>query len=385
MTDAPIDLRDCALFRGNPFARRDDKALCQPRIVAALTWLLSHIQLRHLGVAVVCIAVVEAVFLANVLEAVLKGWVPFHVTAVTTLTTLIVSTPLVAISISTIFRLDGARKAYCEQAVLLDQRNSELDRAKSDLQARAIALEEERRKADAANRAKSEFLANMSHELRTPLNAILGFSEMLGQQDTLFGGISSQRTEEYAGAIHGSGKHLLLLVNDLLDLARIEAGRQELFPESVEVEALIGEVILSLLPQTTLRGQTVETCLAHSPESLIADPRAMHQIVLNLLSNALKYSDEDTTVRVEVSGDARGTTISVIDRGIGMTREEAEIVLTPFARLSAVHIASGDSCGLGLSIVKALIDLHGGTLMLESEKGVGTTARVFIPADIRAS
>lgn len=370
--DYASDVQDAPFQPGAEWPMRSD----------TLKRLLGRLDLRHLGAAMIVLAVVEAVFLANPMVVALDGKTEFPITISTVLTTLIVSIPLVAFCIGTIYNLQSTRCASLRQAMELDERNAELARAKIDLQARADALEEARCKAEDANRAKSEFLANMSHELRTPLNAILGFSDMLRHQEALFGDFTTARTDEYAGAIHGSGQLLLSLVNDLLDLARIEAGRQDISLEPVDIKTLLEDVTLPLLPQATLRRQTVLPCLDQAPATVIADARSMHQILLNLLSNALKYSDVGATVRVEVTGDDRGVGFVVIDHGIGMTPENTEFVLAPFARASDTHIASGDSCGLGLSIVKALVDLHGGVLTLESEEGVGTTARVFLPAAI---
>lgn len=376
MAKPSLDIHDCTTDAQDAPAQWGVEGLMR---ADALGHLFGQVNLRYLGPVMIVLAVVEAVLIANLMMVLLEDVIAFPITTVTILTTLIVSVPLVAFCVGTIYRLQDATCASLRQATELDERNAELACAKIDLQARADALEEARCKAEDANRAKSEFLANMSHELRTPLNAILGFSDMLGQQEDLFGEFSSARTEDYAGAIHGSGQLLLSLVNDLLDLARIEAGRHELSLAPVEIEALLEGITLPLLPQATLRRQTVVSSLDQAPATVMADPRAMHQILLNLLSNALKYSDDGAIVRIEVTGDEWGVSFAVIDEGIGMTPENTEFVLAPFARASDTHIASGDSCGLGLSIVQALVDLHGGVLTLESEKDVGTTVRIFLP------
>lgn len=333
----------------------------------------------QLGAALIMLAAVESAFVANGLDALIPVGIPLRFSVMAFVTALIVGLPMVMFTLDTLARLERAKRASRDQAALLDERNIELARAKADLQIRAADLDDARIKAEMANAAKSDFLANMSHELRTPLNAILGFSEMIGQQKTLFGAYCPERTDKYAEAVHLSGTHLLSLVNDLLDLSRIEAGRADLSPERVDMETLLADVTGSLVPQASRRGQAIGIDAEAAPRTVFADPRAIRQILTNLLSNALKYSAPGQDVRIRVEGDALSTSFSVSDEGIGMTADETAIVLDPFTRVSKAHIASGDSCGLGLSIVNALVALHGGTLTLQSEKGVGTTARVCLP------
>ena len=343
--------------------------------------LLGGAKRRHLGAALIALACVESVFVANGLDALFPASFPFRFSVVAFLTALIVGVPMMLFTLDALHRLERAKRSARAQAVVLDDSNRELARAKAALIVRAEDLDRARIVAEDANAAKSHFLANMSHELRTPLNAILGFSEMNARQEALFGNFDHDRTTEYARAVHESGTHLLSLVNDLLDLARIEAGHADVTPEPVAVGPLMADVLRSLTPTASKRDQSVETRIGRAPDTVFADPRGIRQILVNLASNALKYSGEGQRVVLSVAGDgAGGTVFSVEDEGIGMTQEEIDIVLDPFTRLSNSHIARGESCGLGLSIVDALVDLHGATLTLESEKGTGTTARVrFAP------
>ena len=315
---------------------------------------------------------------------------PEHVDAVSGLSAITVATPLVILCVFTIRRLDTARTDFRDQAIVLDQRNAELAVAEAQLrevnetlesrvQKRTAALEKARLVAEEANAAKSNFLANMSHELRTPLNAIIGFSDMLRQRWMLFGESCDDRIDDYAESIHGSGGILLSLVDDLLDLARIEAGRVDIVPEHLCIERLLNDAILPLSPQAEARGQRIETHIDCASQYVVADARAIRQVLVNLLSNALKFSSEESTVRVTVVDDAGGVSFRVTDTGIGMTDEEAQSAVKPFSRLSEAHIAAGQSIGLGLSIVTALAALHDGSFALESVKGEGTTAILHLP------
>ncbi len=330
----------------------------------------------HLSVALLLIAALEAMVIANGVDTILPAEIAYRFSIMAFLTAIMVGLPLVIFTLDTIQRLDRTRRESRDQARMLDDRNAALAEAKADLHMRATALEEARWRAEEANAAKSEFLANMSHELRTPLNAIIGFSEMSLRQETLFGDFSQERTLEYAETVYRSGKHLLSLVDDLLDLSRIEAGSYDLTLEAVDLSDLIRDVKASLAHQATSRNQTIEVDRHGAPKAVMADARAIRQIMINLVSNALKYSDEGQSVRIAMSGEGADVLFRVIDEGIGMAPAETAQVLAPFARLSQAHIASGDSCGLGLSIVDALVAMHGGTLTLDSEKGVGTTASV---------
>lgn len=356
--------------------------------------VLGRMRYHRLCVVMMLTAVLQAVLYSHVLYRVIHDAVPTHMAQIAFLTTVLVAGPLVLHSITTIRRLDHARHEARSQAAILDQRNAELaeardaladinDTLESRVHERTTALELARNEAEEASAAKSQFLANMSHELRTPLNAIIGFSDMLIQRKALFSANPEVHTDEYALAIHGSGTHLHSLVNDLLDLARIECGEHDIKPERLDIVRVLRDSVLLLDAQARLRNQTIVTDTDDiSSRYFEADARAMRQILVNLLSNALKFSPDGAEIALSVMGDRDGTTFFITDRGRGMSVEESQVALRPFSRFSEAHIASGDSIGLGLSIVNALCTLHGGTLTFISEKGEGTTVRVHIPTDI---
>jgi signal transduction histidine kinase len=233
--------------------------------------------------------------------------------------------------------------------------------------------------AEASNQAKTEFLANMSHELRTPLNAIIGFSELI-----LMGGPDTEvddRSQDYIRDINQSGQHLLSLINDILDLTKIEAGRLDLREEPVDVGAAI-EVVLTMVGETASRhGLFLEHRMQIAPCALVGDDRKFKQIVINLLSNALKFTPRGGTVRVEADAHAdHGLIVRVIDTGIGIAAEDIPRVMSPFMQVDGSLAREFEGTGLGLSITKALVELHDGTLDIDSEVGKGTTVTVSLPA-----
>jgi two-component system cell cycle sensor histidine kinase PleC len=237
-----------------------------------------------------------------------------------------------------------------------------------------------KRKAEAASTAKSEFLANMSHELRTPLNAILGFSEII--KDRTFGDGALERYTEYGGHIHFSGKHLLGLIGDILDLSKIEAGKRELDEADIDLAQVARDAFNFVEPQAARKNLTL-TLEANAPAIVRADERALRQIVANLLSNAVKFTPEAGSITLQIARDDRsGVTLAVTDTGIGIRPEDMKKVLESFGQ--ARHdVANTDErgTGLGLPIVKGLIELHGGTLTLRSAPGEGTTVTITLPPE----
>jgi signal transduction histidine kinase len=239
--------------------------------------------------------------------------------------------------------------------------------------------EEARLQADAANVAKSEFLASMSHELRTPLNAILGFSEVL--RDEVFGPVGLERYRVYAGDIHDSGCHLRDLVNDLLDLARIESGRAVLAPTPLDIEAETTACAHLFRERASARKlKLVVACEAGLP-MVTADQRAMRQILNNLLSNAVKYTPSGGEVLLEARPAPGGVEIAVSDTGIGIDKKFHDLVFSAYGRVINVQTRNIEGTGLGLSLVKVLMDQHSGTVTLDSRRGHGATFTLFFPDD----
>ncbi|MBV8169323.1 MAG: PAS domain-containing protein [Alphaproteobacteria bacterium] len=245
------------------------------------------------------------------------------------------------------------------------------------------ALHAAREAADAANRSKTQFLANMSHELRTPLNAILGFSEIL--QAEYFGPLNVKQ-REYVGDIHRSGVHLLQVISNILDISKIEAGKDELIEETVHLTPLVQAQLALVMPQAQ-NGQI--KLVAEIPPMLPplrADPVKVKQMLLNLLSNAIKFTPPGGTVtvaaRLEGSADARGgMSLTVSDTGIGMSPDDIPAALEPFRRLDNGRMLRSLGTGLGLAITKAQIELHGGRLDITSAAGVGTRATLYFPPE----
>lgn len=230
-----------------------------------------------------------------------------------------------------------------------------------------------------ANRAKTEFLANMSHELRTPLNAIIGFAEMI--QSRVFGPIEPAAYGEYVNDIHGSGTHLLQIINDILDVSRIELGQYELIEEVVDLESTLRNCvsIAGGWPNFVERRFTVD--IAESLPKVFADERVIKQTVINLLSNAFKYSQDDDQIRLAARIDESGDpVITVSDTGMGIADQELSNIMKAFYQVDGGFIRSAEGVGLGLFLCAGYARLHDGTLTIDSELGVGTTVTVRLPS-----
>jgi signal transduction histidine kinase len=248
--------------------------------------------------------------------------------------------------------------------------------ARKDAELRIVEAKEA---AELASRAKTEFLANVSHELRTPLNAIIGFSEVM--RDGLFGPIENTRYREYLDDIHGSGTHLLCLINDILDVAKAESGKMELVEEDIAIDRAIESCVRLLHERAAQAKITVTVTLQENLPLLHADHRKLRQIVLNLLSNSVKFTPEGGRISVAASSDhLRGLTLTVADTGIGIAAEDISKALAPFGQVDSSLSRKHNGTGLGLPLSKALAEAHGGTLVLASQIGKGTEVTVTFPA-----
>jgi len=272
-----------------------------------------------------------------------------------------------------------ANRLHVSAIAALDAR-SQLDDLIGELEQAKAKSDEAARRAEAANLAKSRFLAQMSHELRTPLNAILGFSEVMKNQ--LLGTHAVPAYGEYAGDIHESGQHLLNLINEVLDLSRIEAGRYELNDEAIDLVHVAEECHHLLKMRANTRGITIHDHYEPDLPKLWADERAVRQICLNLLSNAIKFTPQGGEIWIKAGWTASGGQyLSVRDTGPGIPEEEISVVLSSFGQGSNAIKSAEQGAGLGLPIVKGLIDLHSGSFTLRSKLREGTEVIVTFPAE----
>lgn len=232
-------------------------------------------------------------------------------------------------------------------------------------------------------RARKDFLTATSHELRTPLNAILGFSEMLSQQ--MLGPLQNERYMEYAQIIHSSGVHLLSLVNDLLDLSKLDAGKLELRVERVQILKIIIDCVRFVETQAARAQVGVSVHIYDGVNLLSGDVKRLHQMLLNLLSNALKFTPAGGEVTIDVFRRGTDIAISVSDTGIGIKTEDIPKVLEPFGQIESTLGQMHQGTGLGLPLTKELAELHGGSLTMESNIDVGTTVTITLPPDPQAA
>ncbi|MBL9096637.1 MAG: PAS domain S-box protein [Alphaproteobacteria bacterium] len=272
--------------------------------------------------------------------------------------------------------LDDARITVATDITALKAHEDELETSRSLLEVQTRELEAEKSRAEDANRSKSEFLANMSHELRTPLNAIIGFSDVM--RNEMLGPLPP-RYVEYAVDIHRSGQVLLDLINDVLNMARIEAGKVELDLAPVELTSLVSEVIKTVEPQAKEAGIELRVETRALPP-VMADKRAIKQVMINLLSNAVKFNSESGFITVETRADEGGVSIWIHDTGIGIADTDIPRVVKAFERVETAAVGRRRSgTGLGLAVSNALVEMHGGKLVIESELSVGTSVYFTLP------
>ncbi|MBU6299712.1 MAG: HAMP domain-containing histidine kinase, partial [Alphaproteobacteria bacterium] len=224
---------------------------------------------------------------------------------------------------------------------------------------------------------KSRFLANMSHELRTPLNAVIGFTDLMRQRT--FGPLGNERYEEYATLIYDSGQLLLDLISDMLDMAKIEAGKLELNYERVDISGIVDDCVRMLRDRAENNGLELALALPDEPLFLIADKRAVKQVLLNLLTNAIKFTPAGGNVDVSVRNGGGLVTVTVRDTGIGIPAEDIPRLGNPFEQVNGDPMLAKGGSGLGLALVRSLMEKHGGNFAIESEEGIGTEVRVVFP------
>jgi len=252
----------------------------------------------------------------------------------------------------------------------------ELDDQKRLLSEKNRTLEHLYEALEAASRHKSEFLANMSHELRTPLNAIIGFSEVLLER--MFGEVNAKQVE-YLEDILSSGRHLLSLINEILDLSKVEAGRMELEIAVFDLPQALERALTLVRERATRRGLTLDLSLDERLGTFVGDERKIRQVVLNLLSNAVKFTPEGGRVGVAATLANGAVQIAVTDTGIGIAPEDQEAIFEEFRQVGGDYSQKREGTGLGLTLAKKFVELHGGTIWVKSEVGRGSTFTFTLP------
>ncbi|MCB1520547.1 MAG: HAMP domain-containing histidine kinase [Hyphomicrobiaceae bacterium] len=395
-----LQLEFCRRFQQTPRAEVDIKVwrrrLFYSELLGGITWagfalvgigsemtgthtmlFSSHV---FLFAALIVVLAIRMTFASTVIPILYAGTIPMTLAVVARLVILsdpfYIALALMAVGVHIYFvflarGLNSTAMAMLEFRAQKDALIAELEEEKS-------FSDEARRRAEAANKAKSRFLATMSHELRTPLNAIMGFSEVMNAE--ILGPMSNPTYREYASNIHDSGRHLLNLINEILDLSRIEAGRYELHEEPILLIDVAEDCHRLLKLRAESKGLQIVEDYSNDLPQVWADQRAIRQICLNLMSNALKFTPKGgrITLSVQPTQDG-GQMMCVRDTGPGIPKDEIPKVLQAFGQGSLAHQTAEGGTGLGLPIVKNLIELHGGTFDLRSELRKGTEALVYLP------
>ncbi|MBI3676903.1 MAG: PAS domain-containing sensor histidine kinase [Proteobacteria bacterium] len=268
----------------------------------------------------------------------------------------------------------------CRPATPVDGKPADIVAVTRDITERKrqeMALIEARDAAQEASTAKSRFLANMSHELRTPLNAVIGFSEVMTHE--MFGPVGSARYLEYAKLIHESGSHLLELINGILDMSKIEAGKFELSEELFDLEDVGGQAVRFVKMQSDRKGVGIKLAIGKDAKTVFADKRALKQMLINLITNGVKFTPRGGEVRVKAWRDASGIAVAVSDTGVGISAADLKRLGKPFEQAEGALTRTQEGTGLGLALVKALAAMHGGEAKIESTLGEGTTVTLRLP------
>jgi signal transduction histidine kinase len=351
-----------AAVTGQRRGRKRTTATWLARILGldALTQMLGRLSVAAATALIVAVSMTSTRLVSYVVWWFTSGMMNPTLIPISAVIAFLVATPIAAYLVTIIHSLARSREELTELTQQL-------------VVARDLATE--------ANEAKSHFLASTSHELRTPLNAIIGFSEIV--RDELFGPCGEQRYVEYAKDIHMSGTHLLSLINDILDLSKIEAGQAHIDTGSTcDLTDTISEAAKVIGVLAEKAGVELRLALSSTAIAVRANDRMIRQVVLNILSNAVKFTPEGGCVTVSTGIDSFGdVSVGVADTGIGLTDEELRVATQPFgqvdSRLSRRHVGTG----LGLSLTKAMVELHGGTLTIRSASNEGTTVTFTIPKE----